>query len=83
MRRRLPVREIPDGITPEAAKRILAEYRAGMAVSHYKPSPTQLRFHQSMAHDRLLTAGGRGGKTTAALWDLSTCVLGVNPHKPW
>lgn len=70
-------------ISPEAAARVLAAYNQTLAVHHYKPSPTQLRFHESLAHDRLLTAGGRGGKTTAALWDLSTCVLGCNPHRPW
>lgn len=75
--------DLPDGITPEKARKILADYKAGLAVSHYKPSPTQLRFHQSLAHDRLLTAGGRGGKTTAALWDLATVALGMNPWKPW
>lgn len=75
--------DLPDDITPAMAKRLADEYKAGLAVMHYKPSPTQQRFHESMAHDRLLTAGGRGGKTTAALWDLATVALGCNPHKPW
>lgn len=74
---------LPDDITPERAKQILDQYRAGLAVAHYHPSPTQQRFHESMAHDRLLTAGGRGGKTTAALWDLATVALGCNQFKPW
>lgn len=70
-------------LTPEQAQMVLAAYQDTLALYAYKPSPTQQRFHESMAYDRLLTAGGRGGKTTAALWDLSCVALGVHPHKPW
>lgn len=69
--------------SPEMAGKVLEEYKRGLAIYHYKPSATQRRFHESLAYDRLLTAGGRQGKTTAALWDLSTVALGVNPWKPW
>jgi hypothetical protein len=73
----------PRKLTPEQAKQVLAQYQESLALSHYTPSPTQQRFHESVAYDRLLTAGGRGGKTTAALVDLSWVALGIHPHRPW
>lgn len=72
-----------DSLSSAQAKSVLEQYRQSLALTHYKPSATQQRFHESMAYDRLLTAGGRGGKTTAALVDLSWVALGIHPHRPW
>ena len=51
------------------------------ALLNYEPSPTQLAFHQSNANNRLLTTGGRGGKTSAAMAEVSWLATGTHPYK--
>ncbi len=67
----------------DAAKRAMAALRKQWAVFQYKPSKTQALFHASNAYFKLLTAGGRGGKTTAALVEIVKLALGVHETKKW
>jgi hypothetical protein len=70
-------------IDQRVAEMTLAEVKKDMAIFAYKPSPTQQRFHDSNSLNRLVTAGGRGGKTTSCLVELSLLLLGLHPTKPW
>ncbi len=64
--------------TPAA---VLARYNAEDPCFRYRPSPTQARFHASPAYFKLVTGGGRSGKTTSCLVDLAMCLRGIHPYK--
>ncbi len=49
----------------------------------YAPSPTARLYHASNAYYRLVTGGGRAGKTSAVLADLALTLRGIHPFKPW
>lgn len=67
----------------QVAELVMEEAKKDLAVFAYKPSKTQKRFHDSTTLNRLVTAGGRGGKTTSCLIEVSQLLLGVHPTKPW
>lgn len=68
-------------MTPDEAKLFHQAMQSEYGIFGYKPSPTQLAFHQSNANNRLLTTGGRGGKTTAAIAELAWLAMGCHPYK--
>lgn len=70
-------------ITPELAKAILAIRKKRDPLNFYKPSPTQQEFHNSSKYFKLVTGGGRSGKTTSCLMDLVMACRGKHPSKPW
>jgi hypothetical protein len=72
---------VPDDLTPAEASLYHQAMQAEYGIFGYKASPTQDEFHRSIAQNRLLTVGGRGGKTTAALAELSWLAMGCHPYK--
>lgn len=68
-------------LSPAEASLYLEAMRQEYAIFGYKPSPTQLDFHKSCVNNRLLTTGGRGGKTTAAMAEIAWLAMGVHPYK--
>ncbi len=81
----------PAALTPAQITRILEEQAAldplsphfELGAGHYRPSPNQMAFHRSNAYYKLVLGGGRTGKTTGCLVDLSWAVRGIHPFKPW
>ena len=70
-----------DDLTPTEAALYHEAMQAEYAIFGYKPSPTQEAFHRSNARNRLLTTGGRQGKTTCAMAELAWLFMGCHPHK--
>lgn len=68
-------------LTPQQAKIFHEAMQSEYAIFGYKPSPTQERFHRSNVNNRLLTTGGRGGKTTAAMAEIAWLAMGCHPYK--
>jgi hypothetical protein len=69
---------IPD---PAHAGRILEAMRAEYPLMSYQPSPTQLAFHTDCTPNKLITTGGRGGKTTSCMAEVAWLAMGTHPHK--
>lgn len=65
------------------AQEILAARRLRDPCYAYQPGPTAQEFHKSNTYHCLVTGGGGSGKSTACLIDLSMCLRGIHPHKPW
>lgn len=63
------------------ASRYLEAMKQEYALLSYEPSETQLAFHKSNVHNRLLTTGGRGGKTSAAMAEIAWLATGTHPYK--
>lgn len=63
-------------------ERLVRQYlrRHVEALKIYKPMPFQETFHSNPAHIRLLRAGVRAGKTTAAAVEVARAVTGCDPH---
>ncbi len=72
---------MPDDLSAADAAVYQEAMRQEYGIFGYKPSPTQDEFHHSNAQNRLLTVGGRGGKTTAALMELAWLAMGIHPYK--
>jgi hypothetical protein len=72
---------VPDDLTPAEASLYHQAMQAEYAIFGYKPSPTQLAFHQSQVANRLLTTGGQQGKTTAGVTEVSWLFMGCHPWK--
>lgn len=72
---------MPDDLTPADAALYHQAMQAEYGIFGYHASPTQDEFHRSSAQNRLLTVGGRGGKTTAAMAELSWLAMGCHPYK--
>ncbi len=77
--RRMPTK----ALSPSRAAAILKRRWATDPCRQYTPGPTQDEFHRSDAYFRLVTGGGRSGKTTSCLIDLVWCLRGIHPHKKW
>ncbi len=50
------------------------------ALRLYEPMVEQEAFHQSLATERLLRGGNRGGKSVAGYIEDARCALGLDPH---
>lgn len=69
-------------LTPEKRRALLEFRHARDPLRHYKPGPTQLRFHQSPARFKLVTGGNRSGKTACLVTDIAWKVRGIHPYFP-
>lgn len=74
--------ELDSRLREQAADDPLSPY-FDFGMGHYRPSPTQRRFHESNTYFKLVLGGGRMGKTTSCLADLVMAMRGIHPWKPW
>ena len=85
---RVPIDEfanVLDQTTGTAAKALgkaLAELarRRAESLRLYEPLPTQLAFHASLAAERIIIGGNRGGKTLPAAVEIARAVSGCDPY---
>ena len=69
------------GVPPEKLRRLVKAMEKLDPVKNFKPTPTQQKFLESKTYNKLLTAGGRAGKTTTALIELAMLARNIHPFK--
>lgn len=66
-----------DPMTRAKALAVEADLREREALRIYRPLPSQVHFHQSLASERIVRGGNRSGKTMSAAAEFASAVTGM------